>query len=89
MAEDSNPNSGWVSPPGGLSPIPKEELFRVLDEENIELPDLPGKARHLADKIRETYEKSAGVQLKPGDMDAFAALVARESTEWLNRRPHV
>ena len=89
QSENSTTNSGWESPPGGLSPIPKEELFRVLDEENIALEDLPNKAKHLAEKIRETYEKSSGTQLQPGDMDGFAALVARESTEWLQRRPHV
>ena len=76
QSENSTTNSGWQSPPGGLSPIPKEELFRVLDEENIALEDLPNKAQHLAEKIRETYEKSSGTQLQPGDMDGLG--LARE-----------
>ncbi|MCR5888285.1 hypothetical protein LRS06_11015 [Hymenobacter sp. J193] len=90
MASSSNnaPAAGWVAP-GGLSPIPKEELFRVLDEENIQEKDLPKKTKHLADKIRETYEKSSGEKLKPADMDAFRALVGREAAEWIARRPHV
>ncbi|GGG27988.1 hypothetical protein [Hymenobacter glacieicola] len=84
----SDAGSGWVAP-GGLSPIPKEELFRLLDEENIQEKDLPKKAKHLADKIRDIYEKSSGDTLKPADMEAFQALVAREATEWISRRPHV
>lgn len=87
-SQNSNTDSGWVSP-GGLSPIPKEELFRILDEENIEEKDLPKKTKHLADKIRDIYEKSSGVQLKPADMEAFQALVGREAAEWISRRPHV
>ncbi|UOQ72712.1 hypothetical protein [Hymenobacter cellulosilyticus] len=89
MAQNQNdPSSGWVAP-GGLSPIPKEELFRLLDEENIQEKDLPKKTKHLADKLRETYEKSSGEKLKAADMDAFQALVGREAAEWLSRRPHV
>ncbi|WP_139925496.1 hypothetical protein [Hymenobacter sp. DG01] len=91
MADSSHssaPDSGWAAP-GGLSPIPKEELFRVLDEENIQLKDLPKKNKHLADKIRDIYEKSSGEKLKPADMEAFQALVGREATEWIARRPHV
>ncbi|GAB2772099.1 hypothetical protein HNQ93_000716 [Hymenobacter luteus] len=80
--------SGWAAP-GGLSPIPKEELFRVLDEENMQLADLPRKNKHLADKIRDIHEKSSGEKLQPADMEAFEALVGREATEWIARRPHV
>ncbi|MBX0291398.1 hypothetical protein K3G63_13180 [Hymenobacter sp. HSC-4F20] len=87
-SQNSTPDSGWSSP-GGLSPIPKEELFRVLDEENIQLEDLPKKTKHLATKIRDIYEKSSGEKLQPADMEAFQALVGREATEWLERRPHV
>ncbi|UPL48657.1 hypothetical protein [Hymenobacter sublimis] len=88
QSSTSGADSGWVAP-GGLSPIPKEELFRVLDEENIQEQDLPKKTKHLADKIRDIYEKSSGYTLQPADMEAFQALVGREAAEWLSRRPHV
>ncbi|PJJ54443.1 hypothetical protein [Hymenobacter chitinivorans] len=88
MAQQQNNSApGWVAP-GGLSPIPKEALFRLLDEENIQEKDLPKKLKHLADKLRPTYEQTAGTTLQAADMDAFRALVGREATEWLARRPH-
>lgn len=86
-SQHSSTGSGWVAP-GGLSPIPKEELFRVLDEENIQEQDLPKKTRYLAEKLRETHEKSSGQPLEPADMEAFQALVGREAAEWISRRPH-
>ncbi|TGE27328.1 hypothetical protein [Hymenobacter metallicola] len=89
MAQHQNDNNaGWTSP-GGLSPIPKEELFRMLDEENIQEKDLPKKTKHLADQLRETYEKSSGQKLQAADLEGFRALVGREAAEWLSRRPHV
>jgi hypothetical protein len=90
MAQNQHPDpgAGWTSP-GGLSPIPKEELFRLLDEENIQEKDLARKTKHLADKLRETYEKSAGEKLQEADMEGFRALVGREAAEWISRRPHV
>ena len=86
--QNANPESGWVAP-GGLSPIPKEELYRLLDEENIQEKDLAKKTKHLADKLRDTFEKASGQKLQAADMEAFQALVGREATEWLARRPHV
>ncbi|UYZ62704.1 hypothetical protein [Hymenobacter weizhouensis] len=90
MAQSNHPtpDSGWAVP-GGLSPIVKEELYRVLDEENIQEADLSGKAPYLADKIRDTFEKVSGEKLTPDHQEAFQALVSRESQEWLSRRPHV
>jgi hypothetical protein len=90
MAQNQNStgSSDW-SAPGGLSPIPKEELHRLLDEENIEEKNLSKKVKHLADSIRETYEKVSGEKLKPADMEPFRALVEREAAGYLARRPHV
>ena len=87
-ANHPTPDSGWAVP-GGLSPIPKEELFRLLDEENIQPDDLPGKAAYLADQLRPTFEKVSGEPVPAEAQDAFRALVEREAREWLERRPHV
>lgn len=86
--QKSTGSSDWSSP-GGLSPIPKEELHRLLDEENIEEKDLDKKAKHLADKIRDTYEKTSGEKLTAADMEPFRELVQREAAGYLARRPHV
>lgn len=88
QAHNTNGSSGWSSP-GGLSPIPKEELHRLLDEEEIQEQDLEKKTRYLADKLRDIYEKSSGEKLKAADMEPFRELVGREAAGYLARRPHI
>ena len=85
--ENPNNGSGWVAP-GGLSPIPQEELHRILDEENIQPENLEKKTPHLAKKVRSIYEKSSGEKLQEGDLAAFEELIRRESAGYLARRPH-
>jgi hypothetical protein len=86
--QNSDGNTEWIAP-GGLPLIPQEELHRILDEENIQPDNLEKKTAALAKKIRDTYEKTSGEKLQPGDMEAFQALVQRESAGYLARRPHV
>lgn len=90
MAPDQNQNgnTGWETP-GGLSPIPKEELHRLLDEENINEENLPKNTKQLADKLREIYEQSSGIKLKPADMEGFQGLIGREAIKWISGNPHV
>jgi hypothetical protein len=90
MAQDQNSNAdtGWETP-GGLSPIPKEELHRLLDEENVTKENLPEKTKGLADKLRTIYEQSSGIKLKSEDMDGFRGLIGREAVKWLAGNPHV
>lgn len=90
MAQDQNSNvdRSWETP-GGLSPIPKEELHRMLDEENVNNENLPEKTADLADKLREIYEQSSGIKLKSEDMEGFRGLVSREAVKWLSGNPHV
>jgi len=90
MAQDQNSttNTGWETP-GGLSPIPKEELHRLLDEENINEENLPENTTQLADKLREIYEQSSGIKLKPEDMKGFQGLIGREAMKWISGNPHV
>jgi len=90
MAQDQNSNvdRSWETP-GGLSPIPKEELHRMLDEENVNEENLPAKAQQLAENLREIYEQSSGKKLNPEDMEGFQGLVSREAIKWIAGNPHV
>ncbi|MGY2133156.1 hypothetical protein ACW9KT_13075 [Hymenobacter sp. HD11105] len=85
--QNSDGSTQWIAP-GGLPLIPQEELHRILDEENIQPESLEKKTASLAKKIQSTYEKTSGEKLQSGDIEAFQALVQRESANYLARRPH-
>lgn len=85
--QNSDGSSEWIAP-GGLPLIPQEELHRILDEENVQPENLTHKTASLAKKIQDIYEKSSGEKLQSADMEAFRALVQRESAGYLARRPH-
>ncbi|QJX46319.1 hypothetical protein HMJ29_04955 [Hymenobacter taeanensis] len=72
-----------------MSPILKEGLRRLLDEENIKEKDLSKKGKHLADSTRATYEKVSGEPLQSADMKPFQELGQREAAGYLARCPPV